>query len=1354
MEFTGERFVPGVQGAMKLEHLQRYALCRALVTGRRVADVACGEGYGSAMLAATASHVVGVDSSAETIHHASGRYRGSGPVHFLVGRAEQLPLASASIDVVVSFETIEHLADQEACVDEFARVLAPGGRLILSSPEASVYSQAMAANPFHVHELTREELTRLLARRFPHVRLWGQRPGIGTFTYDLNGAAHAATTLAALTVEGDSVRAGVGALPSPWYLLAVASQLPLGGVDLDTVVVEPGDDAFAAQVATIRAYQAECRRLEQGYDDASARLADERRRSALAVEERGRLAEELAHDRRHFAGQVAVQADRIHQLERELALVVGSRSWRLTAPLRRARTVAGRVKHDVALGLERRMRTAFRRLPIQGQQRWRLKSAVFERLGWLMRGTASYQHWAGTQRRALAARRAAGRPNAASLQVASPITLPWSDAPDVSVIIPAYGQGDLTRRCLASIATHPPRATIEVLLVDDASPEDLDEVFSDVAGLRVIRNEVNSGFIRTCNHGAREARGRYLLFLNNDTEVTPGWCDELLETFASAPEAGIVGSKLVYPDGTLQEAGGIIWQDGSGWNFGKFEDPAAPEYSYRREVDYVSGAAVMLPARLFWEVGAFDERYAPAYGEDSDLAFKVRAAGRRVYCQPLSVVIHHEGATSGTDLSAGVKAYQVRNQGLLAERWRDALQRHHEPGESVRLARERGVGLRVLVLDLCTPEPDKDAGSITAAGIMSLLQRLGCKITFAPVDNFLFLERYTADLQRMGIECLYAPFVTSIDDYLQAHGPEFDLVLVFRFLTAERHLEAIRRHAPRAPVWLHTSDLHFLREQREADLRADRRIAETAERMKRKELDVIARVDCTIVHSTYEQQVLANESPDARVAVFGWAIDAPGTTTPFDTRRDIGFIGGYQHPPNVDGAMYFARDVLPIVRATLPDVRFFVIGSNPPDELRALDGDRVSVTGFIPDLAPVLDGLRLSVAPLRYGAGIKGKIGTSLAHGLPCVGTPLAVEGMNLTDGHDVLVGGSPEALAEAVIRAYTDPALWQRLSDNGLAFVRRQYSFEGGLALFRDLLESSGLRPAVDSPVQTDGLELASVSSLAEDESYRERMRERSLERRAIERSFLPRSPAPFSVDGFCTACLDARTFRVTYDYALRGPGGEAIPNWREHLVCQCGLNARTRAALHVVLFTLGTPPGARIYLMEQRSPLYHWMHQRFPGLVGSEYLGDAVPLGAIRDGIRNEDATRLTFAAAAFDRILSFDVLEHVPDYQAAFVEAARCLRPGGSFIFTAPFDRGSAATVHRARLTADGTVEHLLEPEYHGDPIDPSGRILCFQHFGWDIVPALERVGFSRVSAQLLWSRRLGFLGDEQMIFVATR
>src|SRR5690606_29834574 len=201
----------------------------------------------------------------------------------------------------------------------------------------------------------------------------------------------------------------------------------------------------------------------------------------------------------------------------------------------------------------------------------------------------------------------------------------------------------------------PPRAPLEVCVVDDGSPDDSPAGLPAVHGLRYHRRADNGGFIAACNDGAAIARGQYLVFLNNDTVPQPGWLDALLETFSDHPGAGLVGAQLLYPDGRLQEAGGVVFDDGSGWNYGRNQSPADPRYAYLREVDYASGAAIAIPRTLFEQVGRFDTRYAPAYYEDTDLAFAVRAAGRRVLYQPAARVVHDEGGTAGTDLSSGAK---------------------------------------------------------------------------------------------------------------------------------------------------------------------------------------------------------------------------------------------------------------------------------------------------------------------------------------------------------------------------------------------------------------------------------------------------------------------------------------------------------------------------------------------------------------------------------------------------------------------------------------------------------------------------------------------------------------------------
>jgi glycosyltransferase involved in cell wall biosynthesis len=447
-----------------------------------------------------------------------------------------------------------------------------------------------------------------------------------------------------------------------------------------------------------------------------------------------------------------------------------------------------------------------------------------------------------------------------------------------------------------------------------------------------------------------------------------------------------------------------------------------------------------------------------------------------VYVQPLSRVVHHEGISSGTDLSSGAKAHQVANTTKLFERWKNELQEHQPSGKNVHLAVDRGTIARILVLDHCTPTPDQDAGSITAFNIMRLLRGLGYKVTFIPEDNFTYLPRYTADLQRIGIEVLYLPHVSSVRQHLERDGAHYDAVLVFRVGAAVRHLDLVRQLCPKAKVIFHTSDLHFLREQRRATL-AGEESSSRADEFKELELTTMRHVDCVIVHSDVEKEILFGEGI-RHVAQFAWAIDVPGTTAGFGDRAHLAFIGGYQHPPNVDAVVYFARQILPLIRARQPGVKFYIVGSLPPPEVRALENDHIIVTGYVPSLGPLLDTIRLSVVPLRYGAGIKGKIGTALSHGLPCVATTIAAEGMALENGVNVAIADGDDAFARAVVDLYNDRARWETLSANGLEFVRHNYSFASGLEVMVQILRTLGLRfqdhesavrslPNVPAPVQ-----------------------------------------------------------------------------------------------------------------------------------------------------------------------------------------------------------------------------------------------------------------------------------------------
>lgn len=734
-------------------------------------------------------------------------------------------------------------------------------------------------------------------------------------------------------------------------------------------------------------------------------------------------------------------------------------------------------------GLARRL---LRRLPLGQEAKVALAHRAFLHLPWLFRRSGAYQRWrlaaeaeagwalAAAQRPEVGAAGAVpgvptpvpapARPPAATPQAARAIAFAPCERPRVSIIVPVYGQPDYTLHCLASILASQPQAPYEVILVDDCSPDETPGLLALVGGLRLIRNETNLGFLRSCNKAAAQARGDYLLFLNNDTEVLHGWLDALLKTFSARPRAGLVGSKLLYPDHRLQEAGGIIFADGSGLNYGRDDDASRPEYGYLRPVDYCSGASIMVPRGLFEGLGGLDERFAPAYYEDTDLAFAIRQAGYEVLFQPLSRVIHFEGVTSGTDTSTGIKAYQVVNQGKFLDKWREVLRAHGSREDPLWQSRERGVARRALILDVTTPMPDKDSGSIDTFQYIRLFQTLGYRVDFCPHD-LAHAQGYTRDLQSMGVECLYRPYVASLEAHLESAGDRYDLVMLQRVHFAAQHMGVVRRLCPGAKVLFNTVDLHHVREQRQARVEHSKALARQARKTKALEYDLMRQAHATIVISEAERELVAREAPEVRVAAIPYIRELVGSPLSFSERRDLVFIGGFLFQPNVDAVRYFVGEVWPRVRAALPGVRFLVVGSNLPDELLGLGREPgVDLLGYVEHLSPVLIRCRLSVAPLRFGGGIKGKVGTSLSHGLPCVATPVAAEGMGLVDRVNAMIAEDAEAFAAAVIEAYGDEGLWQSLSTAGLELVRERYSFERGLERLRRLIEAI---PAPTPPPQ-----------------------------------------------------------------------------------------------------------------------------------------------------------------------------------------------------------------------------------------------------------------------------------------------
>ena len=633
-------------------------------------------------------------------------------------------------------------------------------------------------------------------------------------------------------------------------------------------------------------------------------------------------------------------------------------------------------------------------------------------------------------------------------------------SPEISIIIPCFDQLSYTVTCLQSLAQHPPQTSYEVLVVDDASRHDDYGELSGISGLQLIRHSHNLGFIDSCNHAAGIARGKLLYFLNNDTVLLTGSIDALAHTFALYPKTGLVGSQLLYPNGFLQEAGGIVWRDGSAWNYGRMQPRNDPRFNYLRSVDYCSGASIMVPRQLFLELGGFDTHYKPAYYEDTDLALKLRQRSYQVLYQPASKVVHFEGVSHGTDESQGLKQHQRLNRERFLKRWSAQLSSHRPNGQDPDLEKDRGVTRRVLLIDSCTPSPDRDAGSVCLLNLMLLLRHLGYQPSFIPDDNYANLPPYTQQCQALGIECLYAPYVTSVKEHLRRHGQRYDLIVLFRPDLAHIHWPTVRRFSPQARVLYYPHDLHYLRLEREAAVLRRKGLRRQAAAMQKRELNNSRHADATVVLSLSEQQQLRQLLPDQCIEHLPLMLNTscPPERSPSFGGHNLVFVGNFSHAPNADAVQWFAGEILPRLLQRWPKTRFHVVGANPPPAIAQLASAQIVVHGFVEDLDGLLQTMQVAVVPLRFGAGMKGKVGSALRCGLPVVTTAIGSEGMPAVHGTHLLVADHAVAFAEAVSTLLGSAQQWQHLSEGGLAFAAAEWGPEASLQRLSAILERLGL--------------------------------------------------------------------------------------------------------------------------------------------------------------------------------------------------------------------------------------------------------------------------------------------------------
>jgi GT2 family glycosyltransferase/glycosyltransferase involved in cell wall biosynthesis len=693
---------------------------------------------------------------------------------------------------------------------------------------------------------------------------------------------------------------------------------------------------------------------------------------------------------------------------------------------------------------------------VSGKITWRYRRAVS--IAQRLRSSVALRGWRGTISRI--SQEFATRPEVDDslsllpLEVTfEPFDVPSSESPRLSIVIPVYGKLEYTLACLRSIVANPPTDAFEVIVVDDASPDDSAGTLAKVSGIRLLRNATNLGFVGSCNAGAAAATGEFLIFLNNDTQVMPGWSEELLRCFALRADCGIAGSQLVYPDGRLQEAGAWVFADASAWNIGRFDSRSDPAVRYARKVDYVSGASLAIRRHVFAELGGFDLRFAPGYYEDTDLAFAARAAGYSVWYVPTSVVVHAEGISSAGNMETGMKRFQAINQVKFADKWRTALAAQPAMGTALALvakAKRRGT---ILVVDVATPDASRDAGSMRLISMMRILVEDGWHVVFAPDDGRAD-DAAIRELGRLGVEVIARPWVDGVPSWLTRFADDLHAAILSRHMVAAQYTSFVRRHAPQAKVIFDTVDLHFLREERGAERAGNASLVRQAATTREQELKLIAEADITFVVSDYERDLLSRLMPSANVDLLSTIQEVHGRTGGHAGRRDLLFIGGFGHPPNADAINWMASEILPVLRRAVPGANILVAGDVPEGNRRLLSEAGLQMLGRVPNLEPLMSSSLASIAPLRFGAGVKGKINMAMSHGLPVIGTTVAVEGMRLEDGTDVLVADTADAIAAAYLRLSESEALWASLSDHAIENVRAHFSADAARGALRRALD------------------------------------------------------------------------------------------------------------------------------------------------------------------------------------------------------------------------------------------------------------------------------------------------------------
>ncbi len=617
-------------------------------------------------------------------------------------------------------------------------------------------------------------------------------------------------------------------------------------------------------------------------------------------------------------------------------------------------------------------------------------------------------------------------------------------SPKLSIVLVLYNQAELTLHCLEALQRDAGTA-IEIIIFDNGSSDDSGLLLERLEGVKIIRNDENLHFLRGVNRAALEATGEFLLLLNNDARVLPGTIPAAIARLEAEADIGAVGGPIVLLDGMLQEAGSIVFREGSCLGYGRGRDPGLAEFRFRRDVDYCSGAFLMMRRPLWEELGGFDTAFEPAYYEETDLCMRIWETGRRVVYDPRVKIVHFEFGSSKT--SEAAFALQRRNRDIFVVKHAAMLKAHHlsitEP--AIQARQRRDTAPRLLIIDDRMPLPSLGSGYPRAAEMLAAIGRAGWSATLYPcaIPYFSCTEAYFVIPETT--ELTLGEPLLPLSVFLKARVGCFDAVLVSRPHNMVRYREALADN----PEWdsvpvIFDAEAIFARRDTELDVlrgrirKAD--VYEQTQKALKREMALSHGVRTVLSVSRAEAETFRDHGC-ADVRVLGHALRPRPVGGGPEGRQDMLFVGALDDDksPNTDSLEWFVQKIMPRIDALMgTDWCLNIAGRAGAPTIRKLESDRVRVLGTVEDLDPLYASARLFIAPTRYAAGIPMKLHESASVGLPAVATGLLADQLGWTNGVELLSADTAEDFAAACMRLYRDDALWSQLRGAGLAAIER----------------------------------------------------------------------------------------------------------------------------------------------------------------------------------------------------------------------------------------------------------------------------------------------------------------------------